>query len=126
MITLRGMNRTFKIYVIWQKNRRMYQIQKSRLFKLHSAQFVSDYKERAGTQVANAFIDCLSQGIRFIAKNPQACPVYTHIAGHEYRKWRVKDFPHSIYFRLHDDTIILEAIYAHRMDILSRLSSGID
>ena len=104
----------------------MYKIQKSGLFKQHTANFVLGYKERAGVDVANAFIDRLSQGIKFIAQNPQACAVYTHIGGHEFRKWRVKDFPHSIYFRVTGNTIILEAIYAHRMDILGRLSSEIE
>lgn len=104
----------------------MHKIQKSRLFKQHTANFVLSYKERAGADVANAFIDSLSQGFKFIAKNPQACAVYTQIGGHEFRKWRVKDFPHSIYFRVTDDVIILEAIYAHRMDILGRLSSEIE
>ena len=101
-------------------------IKKSVLFKRQSAAFVAEYRERSGVTIANGFVDGLEYGIRFIATNPQACVVYTRIAGKEFRKWRVKGFPHSIYFRTDKEFIILEAIYAHRMDTIKRLPNEIE
>jgi plasmid stabilization system protein ParE len=104
----------------------MYGIKKSVLFKRQSAAFVADYRERSGVTVVNRFIDGLEHGIRFIVKNPKSCVVYTRIAGTEFRKWRVKGFPHSIYFRIEQEHVILEAIYAHKMDAIKRLPNEIE
>jgi hypothetical protein len=35
---------------------------------------------------------------------------------HTIKQWRIKGFPHSIYFRITDEAITLETIYAHRME----------
>ena len=103
----------------------MAEIRKSALFKRQLMHFVSDYRERAGAEIANKFIDGIEHGTRFIATNPQSCRVYTRIVGKEFRKWRVKGFPHSIYFRLENEVVILEAVYAHRMDTIKRLPSDL-
>ena len=104
----------------------MYGIKKSALFKRQSAAFVSDYRERSGATIANTFVDGLEQGIKFIANNPEACVVYACVVGKKFRKWRVKGFPHSIYFRLENEVVVLEAIYAHRMDAIKRLPNAIE
>lgn len=104
----------------------MHQIKRSALFKRHALHYVLDYRERAGRDIAEHFIDGLERSIAFICKHPAACRVYTRVGGHEFRRWQIKDFPHSIYFRFDDQVIILEAIYAHRMDTESRLPSDMD
>ncbi len=101
----------------------MYQINRSGLFKKQFLGFVADYKERANNDIASNFIDGVGKSTQFIAKNPKACTVYKNVGGYIFRKWKVKGFPHSIYFRVQDNTVILEAIYAHRMDTASRFET---
>ena len=104
----------------------MYSIQRSALFHQQFIQFVKDYKERAGVSIANNFIDGVEKSTDFIADNPQACILYTKLNGQVFRKWRIPGFPHSIFFRMQGDMIILEALYAHKMDTIKRLSSDIN
>ena len=101
----------------------MYDVMKSSLFEEQALAFIKGYRARAGNIVARNFAAGIDASICFISKNPQACAVYTHIGAYEYRKWGVKEFPHSIYFRISNDTIILEAIYAQRMEIEGRFLS---
>ena len=52
-----------------------------------------------------------SQAIRFIANKPLACAIYQEAQKHEelkmyeFRKWALKRFPHSIFFRLTNETL---------------------
>jgi len=104
----------------------MYTIIKSALYKRQFLEFVRDYKTRAGKQVAHNFANGVEHSTNFIGNTPQACGVYIKIRGLEFRKWGVKGFPHSIFFRIEgDNTIILEAMYAHRMNTGKRLPSEI-
>ncbi len=100
----------------------MARIQRSALFKRQLIEMTSAYRERAGSPVAMRFVDRIEEGIAFVADKPQACVVYTRLEGKEFRKWTIRDFPVSVFFRIErDDTIILEALYAHRMNIGARL-----
>lgn len=109
----------------------MYQVQKSKLFTRQVLAFAKGYAVdiNAGKVIALRFVDEVETATDFIAKNPLACGVYHGAKNHEqlqryeFRKWHVKNFPHSIFFRLKGNTIMLEAIYAHKMDITGRFSS---
>lgn len=104
----------------------MYHIKRSAIYKQQLLDFVQDYKVRADKQVAHNFMDGVEHSTNFISTNPQSCSVYVKIRGNEFRKWNVRGFPHSIFFRIEDDkTIILEGLYAHRMNTLKRLPSEI-
>ena len=97
-------------------------IVRSALFKRQLHEMTASYEERAGSDIALKFVDQIDEGVRFIAAQPLACAVYTRLEGKEFRKWRLKSFPISIYFRLENaDTLFLEALYAHRMNIAARL-----
>ncbi len=111
----------------------MWQVQKSALFKKQLLEFAENYKKIADLKTANRFLDNVDHAIKFIGKSPLACAVYFEaqelevLHQYEFRKWSVKVFPHSIFFRIVDDKIILlEAIYAHRMNTIKRMSSDID
>ncbi len=81
-----------------------------------------NYRDRAGAAVAHKFIGQVDDAVRFIVLHPLACAVYTELDGHEFRKWSLGGFPVSVFFRREEDaTIILEALYAHRMNIDVRL-----
>lgn len=110
----------------------MHKIKKSNLFKKQIIEFAENYKDRAGFETAGRFLDCIDEAIEFISHHPLACAIYheahenAELQKYEYRKWRVKTFPFSVYFRIIDnDTILLEAIYAHRMDVIKRMPSEI-
>ncbi len=86
-----------------------------------------------GIETADRFLDGIDEALGFIAKMPQACAVahdLKTIAGledYEFRKWRVNGFPHSIFFRVeNDDTLMLQAIYAYKMNVLKRFPSEIN
>lgn len=100
----------------------MLTVKRSALFKRQLADFVQGFMELANAEVANRFIDGLEKSIHFIATHSDACPPY-EFNGLHFRKWNISGFPHAIYFRVRDNTIIMEAVYAHRMDRSSRLSS---
>jgi plasmid stabilization system protein ParE len=100
----------------------MFTVKRSALFKRQLIDFVQGYMGLAGAEVANRFIDRLEKSILFIEVHPDACPPY-EFCGLHFRKWNISGFPHAIYFRVEGDVIILEAVYVHRMDRLSRLPS---
>ena len=111
----------------------MWQIQTSDLFERQLVEFAQNYRDRASLEVAEKFLDCVEDALNFIEQSPFKCAVYyelQEIAGledYEFRKWRVKTFPFSVFFRIQGEHIILmEAIYAHKMDILNRLPSDFD
>ncbi|MGX1498566.1 plasmid stabilization system protein ParE [Labrenzia sp. MBR-25] len=105
----------------------MSRIIRSALFKRQLIEITTGYRSRAGSEIALKFVDQLEVSVRFIAAKPLACAVYTRLEGKEFRKWGLQDFPVSIFFRLEDeDTIILDALYAHRMNIAARLSKDVE
>lgn len=105
----------------------MYRIERSALFKRQLLEITAGYRERAGSEIALNFVDQVEACIRFISSKPRACAVYTSLEGREFRKWRVGNFPVSAFFRIQDDTtIILEALYAHRMNVAARFPHDIE
>lgn len=105
----------------------MPKIIRSAVFKRQLLDITASYRERAGSAIALKFVDQVEACVGFVAVKPYACAIYTKIEGKEFRKWSLKDFPVSVFFRLEDsDTIILEALYAHRMNISARLLKEMD
>ena len=105
----------------------MSQILRSALFKRQLLEMTAGYRQRAGSEVALTFVDQVEEAVRFAATNPLACAVYTRLEGKDFRKWSLKDFPVSIFFRTEDpDTIILDALYAHRMNIAAHLPEDVE
>lgn len=98
----------------------MFTVKRSALFKRQLIDFVQGYMDLAGAEVATRFIDGLEKSIQFIANHPDACLPY-EFHGLHFRKWNISGFPHAIYFRVEGQTVIMEAVYAHRMDRSSRL-----
>ena len=102
-------------------------ILRSALFKRQLIDQTAAYRDRAGPPTALTFVDRVEDATRFIAARPLACAVYTEIDGKTFRKWGVNGFPVSIFFRIEpDETIVLEALYAHRMDIAGRLPDELE
>ena len=100
----------------------MMAIKRSALFRRQLFNITVHYRDAAGKKTALKFVDQIEDSIIFITANPFACPVYTVLENHEFRKWRIRDFPVSIFFRIEGENIlILEALYAHRMNIAARL-----
>ncbi|MBO0662819.1 type II toxin-antitoxin system RelE/ParE family toxin [Jiella sp. MQZ9-1] len=100
---------------------------RSALFKRQLIEITSGYRVRAGSKIALQFVDQIEAGVRFIVAKPLACKVYARVEGREFRKWGLQDFPVSIFFRLEgEDAIILEALYAHRMNIAARLPKDVE
>jgi hypothetical protein len=102
------------------------------LFNRQLARFALDYKQRVDVETALRFLEFTEKAIDFIANNPFACPCYEHGASDnmfrdlEYRKWGLHKFPHHLLFRMDDDkTILLEAIYAQKMDVGVRLGNDL-
>lgn len=92
-------------------------------------QFAVGYKDRAGTKIAEQFIDTVEGGLKFISESPLACSIYNpgegyeDLAIYEFRKWPLKKFPYTIFFRITDNkTILIETMYSHRMDVTGRFS----
>ena len=110
----------------------MWKVQKSDLFIKQLSDHAHYYKRHAGKDIAQKFLRKVGEAIIFIQSNPMACRVYQEAAehsllrGYEFRRWNVAHFPYSIFFRLEENRIILEVIYAHRMNILKRFSSDLD
>jgi plasmid stabilization system protein ParE len=104
----------------------MTRIIRSALFKRQLIEITVSYRDRAGSEIALKFVDRVEEAITFISQYPEACAIYGVVAGKEFRKWRLDGFPVSVFFRRMDhDTVILEALYSHRMNILSRFSNDI-
>ena len=111
----------------------MFTIQKSALFMRQWQQFAQDYHDRAGANIAERFIVAVEDALSFIRRSPYACSIYDTGEGHEdlrmyqFRKWNLQDFPHMMLFRFGDSaTIFIEVLYAHKMDIPSRLVADIE
>lgn len=110
----------------------MYAITKSALFMRQWRIYTQDYRDRAGVPIAERFIDAVEHAVRFIGQSPYACPVYDIGEGYEdlrtyqFRKWNLDGFPHLVLFRVGaNTTIFIELLYAHKMDIPSRLDSDL-
>jgi len=108
----------------------MWALKKSRLFKRQLMDFAKWDKDNAGQETAERFVDAAEKAIHFVQAQPLACRVYHEAKTHpqlqhdEFRKWSVKGFPHSLFFRLSENQeIFLEAIYVQRMHMMKRLSS---
>lgn len=87
-----------------------------------------NYHKRAGLEVAERFIVSVEQALDFIKNNPYACALYEPGEGYsdlqvyQFRKWKLSGFPYVVLFRIQDDTtILIEVLYAQKMDISSRL-----
>ena len=105
----------------------MTKIKRSALFKRQLIEMTTSYRDRAGSPVAMRFVDQIEEGIDFLSGKPYACVVYTRLEGKDFRKWTIRGFPVSVFFRIEpDDTIILEALYAHKMNIETRLPEEIE
>ena len=110
----------------------MWEVRKSNLFKRQLLVFAHDYKEIAGIKIAERFINSVQNAIEFISRFPLACSLYhearqvSALRQYEFRRWSLKGFPHTIFFRIEGDIILLEAIYAQRMDIEQRLPNDIN
>ena len=101
-------------------------LKRGALFKRQLLSITRAYRERAGSAVALKFVDQVEESALFVVSRPMACPVHTRLEGKEFRKWGVQDFPVSLFFRIEqEDTVILEALYAHRMNIPSRFQKDI-
>ena len=109
----------------------MYDIQKSALFLRQVRLFARAYAQdvNAGTVVALRFVDMVEDATKFIQQNPFYCAVYTDAKHHpklsnvEYRKWRVKGFPHSVFFKIDREIITIAGLYAQKMNIEVRFPS---
>lgn len=105
----------------------MTRIIRSALFKRQLIEITTGYRGRAGSEIALKLVDQIEESVRFIAAKPLACIVHTRLEGKEFRKWSVRGFLVSVFFRLEsEDTLILVALYAHRMNIAARLSKDIE
>lgn len=111
----------------------MWTIKASALFKRQLIGFAKDYHKKGGLQIADKFIDRVNEAITFIIKTPLACSIYQAaqknevLKHYEFRKWNVKGFPHAVFFRITDEkTILLEAIYAHKMNVTYRMGHDMD
>ena len=107
----------------------MFAMQKSTLFMQQWRRYAQDYKERASLPVAKRFITAVEDALHFISQNPYACALYDagegyeDLQAHKFRKCNLQSFPHLVLFRLVDNsTIFIEVLYAHKMDIPSRLN----
>jgi hypothetical protein len=110
----------------------MWKVKKSSLFIRQWKHFALDYKERAGIEIAGRFIDSVEQALDFISQNPLSCSPYSpgadyeDLLKYEFRKWTLKKFPHSIFLRtMNNNTIIIETICAHKMDIIGRFPKDV-
>lgn len=102
-------------------------IVRSALFRRQLLDIAASYKERAGSDIALKFVDEIDNAVSFIAAKPLACAIHTRLDGKEFRKWRLKSFPISIFFRLESvDTLVLETLDAHRMNIALRLPNDME
>jgi hypothetical protein len=61
------------------------------------------YKENAGQETAERFVDAVEEAINFVQAQPLTCRVYYEVKTHprlqhyEFRKWSGKGFPHSLF-----------------------------
>ncbi|MEQ1704967.1 MAG: hypothetical protein ABL867_03220 [Rickettsiales bacterium] len=112
-------------------NNPIYNIHKSSLFIRQAQASILYYKQNAGIEISEKFIMSLESALGFIAVNPYACAVYKvgkkfkYTESYQFRKWNIIGFPYSIFFHISvDNIIIVDAIYAHKMNISSRLTNN--
>ena len=105
-----------------------FSMQKSSLFMKQWREYAHNYQKRAGVEVAERFIVAVEQADYFIKNNPYACALYEPGEGYEdlqayqFRKWNLSGFPYVVLFRIKDNiTILIEVLYAQKMDMRSRL-----
>lgn len=95
-------------------------IKKSAAFRKRLVMFTRGYRERAGVAVALNFVEAVDNATKFIHENPELCGIAAQehdiLKQYNIRKWNLKKFPHSIFFRIEGELLILETIYAHRME----------
>lgn len=91
--------------------------------------YVKNYRDRAGVAIAERFIKAVEEALQFIEKNPYACKPYDpgegydDLQAYQFRKWNLNGFPYMVLFRLKNNTdVFVEVLYAHKMDIPSRLT----
>ena len=106
----------------------MWKLHKSKLFQRMRIEFARDYAKRAGVKTAHRFADEVEECLRFIQSSPLLCSVYDvgedseDLSSFQYRKWQLNKFPHIVIFRIQESqTLLVEAIYAQKMDIQKRL-----
>jgi ParE toxin of type II toxin-antitoxin system, parDE len=111
----------------------MFTIRKSALFMQQWRSYAQHYRDGGGINVAQRFIGAVEAALSFIRQTPYACSIYDTGEGYEdlrmyqFRKWNLHVFPHMVLFRLGDNgAIFIEALYAHKMDIPSRLATDIN
>jgi|GEM_PF-707099 len=111
----------------------MMKLLKSALFMRQWQEYAQDYKNRAGMEIAERFIVSVEQALKFIEQNVYACPAYEmgkeyhDLQAYRFRKWNVQGFPHKVLFQLKDEkVIVIEVLYAHKMDISARLNEDRD
>lgn len=110
-----------------------YTLHKSALFLRQLQSFAVAYLHdpNAGKAIALRFVDAVEAASAFIQERSLACSIYheaclnPNLKPYEFRKWRVKGFPHSIFFRVDGNAVLLEAIYAHKMNIGDRLPDDV-
>ncbi len=96
----------------------MFAMQKSALFMRQWQNHAQEYKDRADVNTAKRFIASVEKALRFIHRNPYACPLYDtgeetdDLRMFQFRKWNLHGFPHMVLFRLHGNaTILIEVLY---------------
>jgi hypothetical protein len=106
---------------------------KSRLFMQQWTEFASDYQGKAGDALAERFIVAVDNALLFIEERPNACPIYEvgqeadDIRGYRFHKWQVRGFPHMVLFHMIDaETVLVDAIYAQRMDIPVHITEDLE
>jgi plasmid stabilization system protein ParE len=111
----------------------MMKLLKSRLFMQQWEGFASDYQHKAGDEVAERFIIAVDNALLFVAERPNACPIYEvgydadDIRGYHFHKWQVRGFPHIVLFHMIDaETVLVDAIYAQRMDIPVHITEDLE
>lgn len=94
--------------------------------KRDAERIVSDYVDQAGVDVALRFVDALEDAYRFIANNPGAgSPRYglmLDIPG--LRSWRVRGFPHLIYYVERADVLDVWRILHGSRDVPATLADA--
>lgn len=107
-------------------------ILKSAAYERQLEKFAEHYRDKAGIETSDRFLDGIDEAVEFVIKRPLACTVahdlktVSGLESYEFRRWRVNGFPHSIYFRIEEDRLILQAVYAHKMNVLERFTSEVD
>jgi plasmid stabilization system protein ParE len=97
---------------------------KSKLFMQQWADIALSYQHKAGEEVAERFIAAVEKALDFIKERPNACPIYEvgqeadDLQRYSFQKWQLRGFPYLVLFhRMNKETVLVDAIYAHRMDI---------